>query len=99
MRKVITTQMPAAFCKCGYKLDRTTTKEPVKAGDISVCFNCGNLTEWTAEGKHKELSPADIEDLRQNHTGTYEEVMRLQASIVKRGPIKRGGIFNPFSTN
>jgi hypothetical protein len=98
-RRAFTTNMPPSFCKCGYKLDRATAKEPVKAGDISICFNCGNLAEWTSEGKLKELTAADIEDLRQNHTGTYDHVIRMQAEIKKRGPIKRGAIMTPFSNN
>ncbi len=100
MRKVITTQMPKSFCKCGYKLDRATAKEPIKAGDLSVCFNCGNITEWTGEGKLKQIS---AEEIAANPI-VYAEATRLRDAIVKRGPIRRKSgvfnpVFNPFSTN
>lgn len=79
---------PGSPCrKCGEVLDgatETTAGTEPKAGDLSICAYCGELSLFTAAGT---LEPLKEDELANMHPETKQKIKRVQAELIRR-PIK-----------
>jgi hypothetical protein len=79
----MSTKIPLNVCsQCGYKMDRATAPlardAKPREGMVSICWNCGHLTMFTAELNLRELTPDERSKI-ENHP------LVVQAQIAVRG--------------
>lgn len=73
---------------CGYAVDRSSPPGDdavkLKAGDLSICLNCGFLTAYTADLFLREL---ELEEFAALDPGVKAAITNVQKFIKWRGPI------------
>jgi hypothetical protein len=86
-----TTRTPANFClKCGYLIDAASSiRQPdakPKAGDVSMCINCGALSRFRVDLTLEPLGQQGLEGL----DAQAKRIISVgQAYIWARGPIHK----------
>lgn len=79
---------PKARCmECGYVLECATHPEDdnirPEPGNLSICFNCGNLGIYTEGMFIRNLEEQELEEIKEDRE-TWEYILNLQHKIVTR---------------
>ncbi len=85
MEKYITSKTRVYNCgNCHKVLDAVTGKAIPKQGDISVCINCGEITEFDNDLTMKPVITPRMQTLQSDHPNIYKSIMLLSNNL-KRG--------------
>ena len=82
----VTTLLPESACPaCDYKMDACTNLDGQSVpseGDVSICFNCGAILEFTADLMLEMISEEKWEDL---DADLVAELVELQKYVMLKG--------------
>lgn len=70
---------------CGYPIDSAThlhdnDKRP-KAGDISICLQCGTISQYNEDLSLRLLTPEEQFTIAMEHAEMWDDIVKLQVKI------------------
>jgi len=83
-------KIPDSVCLCGYRMtdcDNVHGGDPdPKAGDTSVCLNCGQILKFDSDLRLRKATAAEVRELMRDESA-WRTIERAQQLIRERGPL------------
>lgn len=85
------TVVPVSLCwNCGHRLDMAFGMDSPAPGDLTVCINCGEFSEFDSDLRLTKTSETDAEILRDQPANMIAVVHTIRAKFHRNGQ-QRGG--------
>lgn len=80
-----TNGLPESLCPiCSQKLDAVTSlkQDEPELGDVSICFQCGNILQFGSDLKLYQASKKTIGELKKDQE-TWDEIVKIQTALLE----------------